>query len=470
MKIPGYVIKDPIGKGGMATAYLALQESLGREVVLKVLDTRSVQNADMVERFLAEGRIVASLNHPNIITIFDIGISGDELYISMEYVKGGDLKQRIKDGLSADQTLDYLAQLTSGLKAAHSRDIVHRDIKPANILFREDGTPLITDFGIAKQTTMDSELTSTGMFLGSPNYVSPEQADGLEVDGRTDIYSLGCVLYEMLTGNKPFEFTSVIDIVIQHKQAPIPKLPEELSEFQTLLNRMMAKKPEDRFPDAGSLLEAIRELQQQRQARIGSASRPAGDSIAGKTTSRRGFAFQILVILMILSAGFFGTVLYVEARLERPDNKLPQASTESVLDDMQNGESAVVESNAGFTGTGPNRDEVIRALTWLGKQSLEEYKLTYPPKDNAYYYFNKLLEVDPGNETARMGISKIADRYAILAEQALAHNDTEKTATYVNLGLRIDPDNRTLLSLQSILEQEKDSGLGDIFKDLFGQD
>ncbi|MDZ7734822.1 MAG: serine/threonine-protein kinase [Gammaproteobacteria bacterium] len=247
MKIPGYVIKDPIGKGGMATAYLALQESLGREVVLKVLDTRNVQNADMVERFLAEGRIVASLNHPNIITIFDIGISGEELYISMEYVQGGDLKQRIKEGLSAEQTLDYLAQLASGLKAAHSRDIVHRDIKPANILFREDGTPLVTDFGIAKQTTINSELTSTGMFLGSPNYVSPEQADGLDVDGRTDIYSLGCVLYEMLTGSKPFEFSSVIDIVIQHKQAAIPKLPEELSEFQPLLEKMMAKKPEDRF-------------------------------------------------------------------------------------------------------------------------------------------------------------------------------------------------------------------------------
>jgi len=469
MKIPGYVIKDPIGKGGMATAYLALQESLGREVVLKVLDTRNVQNADMVERFLAEGRIVASLNHPNIITIFDIGISGEELYISMEYVQGGDLKQRIKEGLSAEQTLDYLAQLASGLKAAHSRDIVHRDIKPANILFREDGTPLITDFGIAKQTTINSELTSTGMFLGSPNYVSPEQADGLDVDGRTDIYSLGCVLYEMLTGSKPFEFSSVIDIVIQHKQAAIPKLPEELSEFQSLLEKMMAKKPEDRFADAGSLLDAIRQLQERRQMRLEAAASSNDNQAGDRPASRRGFVIQILVILMILSAGFFGTVLYVDARLNRPDNKLPQASTETVLDDVQAAGAASDEADAGFTDSGPNSEEVIRALTWLGKQSLEEYKLTYPPKDNAYYYFNKLLEIDPSNETARAGISNIADRYAILAEQALARNETGKTATYVSLGLRIDPDNRTLLSLQSIIEQEQDSGLVDMFKGLFGQ-
>ncbi|MDZ7734823.1 MAG: hypothetical protein U5P41_00700 [Gammaproteobacteria bacterium] len=172
---------------------------------------------------------------------------------------------------------------------------------------------------------------------------------------------------------------------------------------------------------------------------------------------------------MILSAGFFGTVLYVDARLNRPDNKLPQASTETVLNDIQAAGAASDKPDAAFSDAGPNREEVIRALTWLGKQSLEEYKLTYPPKDNAYYYFNKLLEIDPGNETARTGISNIADRYAILAEQSLARNETGKTATYVNLGLRIDRDNRTLLSLQSILEQEQDSGLADMFKGLFGQ-
>ena len=450
----------------MATAYLALQESLGREVVLKVMDTRYVENADMVERFLAEGRIVASLNHPSIITIYDIGVADDELYISMEYVKGGDLKQRIKTGLQPDETLDYLAQLTAGLQVAHEHGIVHRDIKPANILFRSNGTPLITDFGIAKQTSIDSDLTSTGMFLGSPNYVSPEQADGLAVDGRTDIYSLGCVLYEMLTGSKPFSYTSVIDIVIQHKQAPIPRLPEELSDFQPLINGMMAKNPDDRFADAASLNRAIADLRDQRQARLQQTAK--GPESAPR--ERRSFAFQVLVILLLLSAGFFGTVLYVEARLNRTEDKSIAASTDSVLDQpVSNGPAVNVRQPGPADGAGPDREEVIRALTWLGQQSLEEYKLTYPPKDNAYYYFNKLLELDPDSARAREGIASIADRYAILAEQALARGETAKTQTYIELGLKIEPDNRTLLSLQSLVQQEQQEGLLDNIKSLFGQ-
>lgn len=467
MKIPGYSIKDPIGKGGMATAYLALQESLGREVVLKVMDTRYVENADMVERFLAEGRIVASLNHPNIITIYDIGVADNELYISMEYVKGGDLKQRIKAGLRPEETLDFLAQLTAGLQVAHEHDIVHRDIKPANILFRANGTPLITDFGIAKQTTIDSDLTSTGMFLGSPNYVSPEQADGLAVDGRTDIYSLGCVLYEMLTGSKPFTYTSVIDIVIQHKQAPIPRLPEELSEFQPLIDGMMAKQPDDRFADAASLNQAIADLCSQRQVRLQQTTKPSEPA----PQQRRGFAFQLLVILLLLSTGFFGTVLYVEARLNKAEDKSIAASTDTVLDQaMSDAPADDVRQPIEEGSTGPDKTEVIRALAWLGQQSLEEYKLTYPPKDNAYYYFNKLLELDPDSARAREGIASIADRYAILAERALAQGNTAKTQTYIELGLKIEPDNNTLLSLKSLVRQEQnDDSLLQSLKGLFSQ-
>lgn len=450
----------------MATAYLALQESLGREVVLKVLDTRNVPNSDMIERFLAEGRIVASLNHPNIVTIYDIGIAEDNLYISMEYVQGGDLKQRIKAGLTADAALEYLAQLTSGLQAAHKCHIIHRDIKPANILFRQDGTPLITDFGIAKQTSLDSELTSTGMFLGSPNYVSPEQADGHEVDGRTDIYSLGCVLFEMLTGSKPFAFSSVIDIVIQHKQAPVPKLPEELSEYQPLIDRMMAKQVSARFADSTALLEAIETLRHQRrerlqkQAKIAHAGHP-------EQHSRRGLVIHVLIVLLILSAGFLATMFYVDARLNQDTDRTRTASTRSVL--LEEGGQAATAADTENTTAGENRQEVIRALIWLGRQSLEEYKLTYPPKDNAYYYFTKLLELEPGSEQARQGISNIADRYAILAEQALARHETEKTQTYVELGLKIDPDNKTLLSLQSLVRREDEQSLMDILKSLFGQ-
>ena len=148
----------------------------------------------------------------------------------MEYVDGGDLKQRLELSISPTQALDYLLQIASALNEAHKHGIVHRDVKPANILFK-DNTPILTDFGIAKQVDVDADLTSTGIFLGSPNYVSPEQADGHKLDGRADIYSLGCIFYEMLTGSKPYTSDSVIGIVIQHQQAPVPTLPDDLKEY-----------------------------------------------------------------------------------------------------------------------------------------------------------------------------------------------------------------------------------------------
>jgi len=197
MEVPGYKIQREIGRGGMATVYLAIQESLHRPVVLKMLNSVNLdKSGDMVDRFLSEGRILASLNHPNIITIYDIGLAGGSMYISMEYVHGGDLKQRLELAISPTEALDYLAQVTRALGEAPKHGIVHRDVKPANILFK-DNTPILTDFGIAKYVDTDSDLTSTGVFLGSPNYVSPEQAGEAKLDGRADIYSLGCIFYEM---------------------------------------------------------------------------------------------------------------------------------------------------------------------------------------------------------------------------------------------------------------------------------
>jgi serine/threonine-protein kinase PpkA len=196
----------------MATVYLAIQESLNRPVVLKILDNVDADKSqDLTERFMAEGRIIASLTHPHIITIYDIGVANNSLYISMEYVQGGDLKQRLELPISEEESLDILAKVSRALNEAHKHGIVHRDVKPANILFRDSNTPLLTDFGIAKQVDNENDLTSTGIFLGSPNYVSPEQADGVKIDGRADIYSLGCILYEMLAGHKPYISTSVID-------------------------------------------------------------------------------------------------------------------------------------------------------------------------------------------------------------------------------------------------------------------
>ena len=177
MKIPGYKIERLIGKGGMSTVYLAVQESLDRRVALKVL--KKFDDPKQAARFLHEGRIIASLSHRNIITIHDIGTIGDRLFIAMEYLDGRSLSERIEEGVPLAKTLSLMEQMAACLHFVHRRGIIHRDIKPSNILFHSDGTPKLTDFGIAKQLDSDQEITHEGAALGSPYYLSPEQAEQL---------------------------------------------------------------------------------------------------------------------------------------------------------------------------------------------------------------------------------------------------------------------------------------------------
>lgn len=506
MEIQGYKILREIGKGGMATVYLAVQESLHRNVVLKILDDVKVDNSDLGERFLAEGRILASLNHPNIITIYDIGIANDLLYISMEYVQGGDLKQRLELPVSPDEVLDYISKVVSALGEAHKHGIVHRDVKPANILFSDNDTPILTDFGIAKEVDTDSDLTSTGIFLGSPNYVSPEQADGQKIDGRADIYSLGCIFYEMLTGEKPYISNSVIDIVIQHKQGPIPTLPEEFEEFQPLLDKMMAKQRDQRFAEAGDLISAISALQRKRaDAGISTDFDITGLSQTDGYARRQKRASKILMGLVLLGLVMFSSLKYIEIKIKTDPRKKNQISTSTVLDStpmviptLESGEVVVETGSApmpepdpsiepGSENTDPDSattatepeptpvaepepvsEDVLKALAWLGNQSLEEYKLTYPPKDNAYYYFSRMLELSPGNRQAVMGILEISDRYAVQAEQALARNQQADMLKYIEYGLRINPQNESLLTLKSLAGNQDTSFLGTI-KSMFSK-
>jgi len=471
MEIPGYQIHREIGKGGMATAYLAVQESLDREVVLKVLNiTTHIHSETLIERFLAEGRIVATLNHPNIITIFDIGIADDALYISMEYVEGGDLKSRMKSPLEPLEALNYIYTIGSGLDVAHKSGIIHRDVKPANILFRDDETLLLTDFGIAKQVNLDSDLTATGMFIGSPNYISPEQAVGEEIDGRTDIYSLGCIFYEMLTGKKPYQAKNVLDIVIQHKQAPIPTLAAEHKDFQPLLNKMMAKDPKDRFENA-AIMNGYIESQINKRTETSSYGLTI-DNNKIKKEKQQNKSFSILIVLLIISAIFFGSLNYLEIRIKKQDVKIDEVTIETALTDSKpTSVDLVVESSSNnienTAGTVEVSTEIINALLWLGKQSLEEYRLTYPPKDNAHYYFSRLLEIDPSSKAARLGLLNIADRYAILAEQSLVGNEFTKTEAYINIGLKIDPTNETLLQIQKLSMESSGKTVFDSLKDLF---
>ena len=185
--------------------------------------------------------------------IYDLGVSDDHAYIAMEYLDNGDLRYRINSGIDETRALDYLRQIASALSAIHSRGVLHRDLKPANIMLRKDGSLALIDFGLAKRARLASAVTDEGEIFGTPYYMSPEQGHGNRVDERSDIYSLGVIFYEMLTGLKPFHASTAMGVIYRHAQAPIPQLPQRYADYQALLERLLAKVPRDRVQTAAEV-------------------------------------------------------------------------------------------------------------------------------------------------------------------------------------------------------------------------
>ncbi|MBS1221772.1 MAG: hypothetical protein H6R23_1392, partial [Proteobacteria bacterium] len=257
MHIPGYQIERELGQGGMAIVYLALQESLHRHVALKVIKPILTTDDEFARRFLHEGRIIAQLSNPHIVTVHDIGSHEGTYYLSMEYLPGDTLQQRIRAGMPLEETLFVARAIAGALHYAHQRGIIHRDIKPQNILFRENGSPVLTDFGIAKTLGSSTIMTRTGLSLGTPRYMSPEQIRGQTVDARADLYSFGVLFYEMLTGNAPYVADDSFALAMMHVTAPIPELPPELRRFQPILNKLLDKDPNQRFQSGQEFIAAL---------------------------------------------------------------------------------------------------------------------------------------------------------------------------------------------------------------------
>jgi hypothetical protein len=259
-EITGYRVLQTIAESDRSAVYLASSQEIGGNVALKVL-RRSAENpgtrAD-VERFAREYKIISQMKNAAIVEVYDFGSTGKVSYIATEYFPAGDLKTRMQNPMNEQEALDYARQIAEALRVIHVAGILHRDLKPANVMLRADNTLVLIDFGLAKEITGDKALTGAGEIRGSPYYMSPEQGEGRAADERSDLYGLGVIFYELLTGQKPFQGRTVFDILAQHQHAPVPRLTGPAARHQPLVERLLAKRPAERFQSASDFLLALK--------------------------------------------------------------------------------------------------------------------------------------------------------------------------------------------------------------------
>jgi hypothetical protein len=263
VRLNGFLMLRKLGSGGMSTIFLAQHLAKGIPMALKILDSRLIKVERFLELFMREYNLISYIKSPHVVRIYEQGFTDTHVYIAMEYFSQGDLKDRLRYGpLPPAKALRIFCQVLRALEVIHAHGIVHRDLKPQNLMFREDDSLALIDFGIARHlnTTADPEAEGQAPAFGTPYYMSPEQCQGLPGDPRCDLYSAGTLLYEMLTGAKPYTGKTAVEIMAQHIGAPIPHLPSAVALYRPLVTRLLAKAPEDRYQDAGELANALQKL------------------------------------------------------------------------------------------------------------------------------------------------------------------------------------------------------------------
>ena len=287
-----YRLESKLGSGGMSTVYLALDEVLDRPVAVKLLHREISDEADQLERFRREARTAARLSHPNLVGVIDAGEDDGRPYIVFEYIEGRTLKRRLQEEgrLPVDEAVAYAIEIGRGLTAAHARRLVHRDVKPQNVLIDPDGRAKVTDFGIARSLEQKG-MTATGRVLGTTDYVSPEQAMGEDVDERSDVYSLGVVLYEMLTGDVPFRAETQVGVAMKHVNEPMPdvqaKRPEVSAAVASVVDRATTKDPRDRYDTVAEMVRDLEQTLEVEAARRGGTSGEATSVLDSVPAHRR---------------------------------------------------------------------------------------------------------------------------------------------------------------------------------------
>jgi eukaryotic-like serine/threonine-protein kinase len=251
--IRGYRCIRQIATGPVSDLYLAESEAAGGLVALKVVRDRHKDQHDLdhtFRRFLQEYAIVQRIQHPSVVQLYDIGVSDDHAWLVMEYFEEGDLRRRMRAGMRPRPALRTAIAIARALEAMHACGVLHRDLKPGNVMLRADGSPALIDFGMSKDTALAHEVTDTGLIFGTPHYMSPEQGHGEPIDARSDLYSLGVIVFEMLAREKPFAAENPMAIIYKHRKEPVPRLPAPFAALQPIIERFLAKDPQDRYSNA----------------------------------------------------------------------------------------------------------------------------------------------------------------------------------------------------------------------------
>jgi serine/threonine-protein kinase PpkA len=465
--IPGYEMISELGEGGMATVYLAIQHSLDRKVAIKVMRRElRVSNGPMPEferRFLLEGRTMAKLPHRNIVAVYDIVTRDDIAYISMELLEGGTLAERMRTGLSLGEAIGVVVQLANGLEYAHKNGVIHRDLKPSNVMFRDPGTPVLTDFGIAKQSdVLASRITQTGLVLGTPTYMSPEQASGRDIDGRADQYALGILFYEMLTGSPPFTGENPMAVLMGHALQPPPPLPDDLAPLQPIFDRMLAKEPNDRFANLQDFVKALRGLVVGNDALV----KQLGEITTASTSERLralGFSGEY-------TGGDSGFALDL-LRMPQTDPSINLHSTTSIITQaMQRPRLlAIVAAGLGviilalvlwaaFKPRELSQDDqyLVRTLLREADRMVASGDLLAPPGANAFEDLQKVLQKDPENARGKELLGQIASMLSAEAGKSLGAGDYEAAIEKANQALLVAPEDTEVQDLVQRIATEQE--------------
>ncbi len=479
--LPGYKIMRRLGRGGMATVFLAIQESMGREVALKVMASHLTEDNMWAKRFIHEAQVIAQLSHPSIVPVYDVGTHEGQFFISMEYLQGGSLKDRMKQLLPIPEVLKIAAGVAAGLDFAGEKGFVHRDIKPDNIMFREDGSPVILDFGIVKQMSEGaSKMTQTGVIVGTTSYMSPEQAQGRDLDGRSDIYSLGVMFYELLTGAPPFKGETDVATLLMHINEPPPPLPEDLRELQPLIDKSLAKDPFDRYTRAREMIDHLEELEADiklmlTKRREGSPSeptrmKPAVDDDATmvmNTTSRQHAVTSEEELTKVLSSAKATIKDFSAESRERKARR-----TKRMIATM----SMVAVIAVGYLGY--HQLYVIPQERALNEQRIKDAEMKTQnrvkellvmaehkrkgllPSDQkevekVISAYREILQLDPDNEEAKVALEKFGERYLELARKSVATKNIEKAETYREYVQQLIPRHPDLANLNAAIKDAR---------------